>query len=51
MVNPGKVFWTGQHWINYLRVPGAKEDSGQVSVWHIHYCVVALSETFIEVPS
>ncbi|MEE3258752.1 MAG: hypothetical protein VX293_06050 [Candidatus Latescibacterota bacterium] len=38
IVNTGRVFWTGQHWINYLRVPGAEEDSGRVSVWHTHYC-------------
>ena len=24
--------------MDYLRVPGAERDSGQVSVWHMHYC-------------
>lgn len=38
IVNPGQLFWTGQHWINYLREPGAEEDSGRVSIWHTHYC-------------
>ena len=38
LINPGQLFWTGQHWINYLRMPGSEEDSGRVSVWHTHYC-------------
>ena len=38
LVNPGVVSWTGQHWIAYLRMTGAEQDSGQLSVWHMHYC-------------
>ena len=38
LVNPGVVSWTGQHWIAYLRMTGAGQDSGQLSVWHMHYC-------------
>ena len=38
LVNPGIVSWTGQHWIAYLRMTGAEQDSGQLSVWHMHYC-------------
>ena len=37
MVNPGRLFWTGQHWINYVRPAGADENSGMVSLWHSHY--------------
>ena len=36
LVNPGRLFWTGQHWMVYLRTPGSDEDSGRVSVWHTH---------------
>jgi hypothetical protein len=38
IVNPGELLWTGQHWINYIRPPGAQENSGMVSLWHTHYC-------------
>ena len=38
IVNPGHLLWTGQHWINYIRPPGAEKDSGMVSLWHTHYC-------------
>lgn len=38
MTNPGRLFWTGQHWINYLRLPGSDEDAGRFSLWHTHYC-------------
>ncbi len=38
LINPGSLFWTGQHWVNYLRVPGTETDSGMVSLWHTDYC-------------
>lgn len=38
LVNPGTLYWTGQHWMVYLRPPGSEEESGRVSVWHTHYC-------------
>ncbi|MCY3555894.1 MAG: hypothetical protein OXH56_11315 [Gemmatimonadetes bacterium] len=38
IVNPGRLFWTGQHWINYVRPAGAGENSAMVSLWHTHYC-------------
>ena len=38
LVNPGRLFWTGQHWMVYLRTPGSEEDTGRVSVWHTHFC-------------
>lgn len=37
IVNPGRLYWTGQHWINYLRPPNAGENSAMVSLWHTHY--------------
>ena len=37
IVNPGRLYWTGQHWINYIRPAGAEENSGMVSLWHTHY--------------
>ncbi|MXZ73877.1 MAG: hypothetical protein F4207_01950 [Gemmatimonadetes bacterium] len=38
IVNPGRLHWTGQHWINYIRPPNAGENSAMVSLWHTHYC-------------
>ena len=32
----GQLLWTGEHWINYLRRPGAEEDSGMVSLYRAH---------------
>lgn len=37
IVNQGRLYWTGQHWINYLRPANAGENSGMVSLWHTHY--------------
>ena len=37
MVNQGRLYWTGQHWINYIRPVNADENSGMVSLWHTHY--------------
>lgn len=37
MVNPGSLYWTGQHWINYIRPAHAGENAGMVSLWHTHY--------------
>ena len=37
IVNPGRLHWTGQHWINYMRTADAEENSGMVSLWHTHY--------------
>ena len=33
----GTLVWTGEHWINALRVPGAAEDSGKVSLYCAHH--------------
>ncbi len=37
MVNQGRLYWTGQHWINYVRPGNSGENSGMVSLWHTHY--------------
>ncbi len=37
MVNKGRLYWTGQHWINYIRPVNADANSGMVSLWHTHY--------------
>ena len=51
IVNPGTLWWTGQHWIDYLRVPGTETDSGMVSLWHTHYCEAGEGTTvFIDIP-
>ena len=31
------LVWSGEHWINYLRPPGAESDSGMVSLYHSNY--------------
>jgi hypothetical protein len=36
-INPGNLVWSGEHWINYLREPGAVSDSGMVSLYHTRY--------------
>jgi hypothetical protein len=36
-VNPGTVVWSGEHWINYLRRPNERTDSGMVSLYHVRY--------------
>jgi len=40
IVNPGTLYWSGEHWINYLREPGAEVDNGMVSLWHTRYSAV-----------
>ena len=31
------LFWTGEHWINFLRRPGEDAHSSMVSLYHTHY--------------
>ncbi len=33
----GKVHWSGEHWINYIRRPGQATDSGSFSLYHTRY--------------
>lgn len=37
VINPGYLQWSGEHWINYLRLPGDERDSGMVSLYHTRY--------------
>ena len=37
LVLQGKVNWSGEHWISYLRAPGASADSGMVSLYNLRY--------------
>ena len=33
IVKEGSLVWSGEHWINYLRQPGAGQDGGMVSLY------------------
>ena len=37
LVSPGELTWSGEHWVNYLRLPGASSDSGMVSLFNIRW--------------
>ena len=37
VINRSTLFWTGEHWINFLRRPGEEAHSGMVSLYHTHY--------------
>ena len=37
VINRRTLFWTGEHWINFLRRPGEEAHSGMVSLYHTHY--------------
>lgn len=37
VINPGRLIWCGEHWVNYIREPGAKSDAGMVSLYHTRY--------------
>jgi hypothetical protein len=38
VVLEGELTWSGEHWIDYLREPGADTDSGMVSLFVIRWC-------------
>ena len=40
VINRKTLFWTGEHWINFLRRPGEEAHSGMVSLYHTHYSAV-----------
>ncbi len=51
IINPGSLYWTGQHWIDYIKEPGADTHSGMVSLWHTHYCEAGEgTAVFIDIP-
>ena len=37
VINRKTLFWTGEHWINFLRRPGEEAHSDMVSLYHTHY--------------
>ena len=37
VINRKTLFWTGEHWINFLRRSGEEAHSGMVSLYHTHY--------------
>ncbi len=37
LVLQGRVNWSGEHWISYLRPPGASADTGMVSLYNMRY--------------
>ena len=37
VINRKTLFWTGEHWINFLRRPGEEAHSGMVSLYHTDY--------------
>ena len=36
-LSQGPLLWSGEHWILYLRLPGAEADSGQLSLYYAAY--------------
>ena len=36
-LSQGPLLWSGEHWILYLRPPGAEADSGQLSLYYAAY--------------
>lgn len=51
VVNPGRLFWSGEHWINYLRIPGQESDSGMVSLYHTRYSTAGEGAVaFVRIP-
>jgi hypothetical protein len=35
---PGSLVWSGEHWVAFLREPGAHSDSAKISFFHLRYC-------------
>ena len=51
VVNPGKLLWSGEHWVNYLREPGEESDSGMVSIYHTCCCPLGEGNVaFVDIP-
>jgi hypothetical protein len=36
-IHQGDLLWCGEHWINYLRDPGAQQNSAMVSLFHTRH--------------
>ncbi len=51
IINPGILKWSGEHWVNYLRQPGADHDSGMVSLFHTRYSAAGEGNAaFVDIP-
>ena len=51
VINPGTLVWSGEHWINYLRKPGNRSDSGMVSLYHTRYSAAGEGNVaFVDIP-
>jgi hypothetical protein len=51
LINPGNLVWSGEHWLLYLRQPGASVESGRVSIYHTRYSAAGEGTVaYIEVP-
>lgn len=47
----GAIRWSGEHWINYIRPPGAESDSGSFSLFHTCYSEAgAGTVAFVDLP-
>ena len=47
----GPLLWSGEHWILYLRPPGAETDSGQLSLYSAAYSPVGQGTVaYIDIP-
>ena len=38
----GTLIWSGEHWLNYLRPPGAEADSALLSLYHARQILLGL---------
>jgi hypothetical protein len=51
VVNPGTLLWSGEHWIDYLREPGAAQNSAMVSLYRTVYSAAGEGVTaFVGIP-
>ena len=50
-VLPGRLLWSGEHWICFLRAPGTREDSVRVSLYRSVYSPAGEGHVaFVDVP-
>ena len=48
---PGRLLWSGEHWICFLRTPGTQEDSARVSLYRSVYSPAGEGHVaFVDVP-
>ena len=50
-LSQGPLLWSGEHWILYLRLPGAEADSGQLSLYYAAYSLAGRGTVaYIDIP-